>query len=322
MSQSATDHDHVLLHWRIVVPFVLTGLIWGSTWWVITGQIDGVPPSWSVAWRFALATPAMFAFALITGRSLAIGRAGHLLAIGIGIAQFCGNFNFVYRAELHLTSGIVAVMFTMLIVSNAVLGWLLLGQRITRNFTIGTLVALAGIALLLWHEAGLNPLGGNIAAGIGWAVLGILAASIANVVQANDTGRALPMASLLAWAMAYGTLLDFALAFALSGPPQWPTGAAYWGGIAWLALAGSVITFPLHYTLVRQIGAGRAAYNGIVTVIVAMVLSTLFEDYRWTGATVLGASLSLIGLVIALRARSVKLAPAEGVATAGSDQRA
>ena len=300
---SALAGETTLLRWRIVIPFLLTGMIWGSTWWVITDQIDGAAPSWSVAVRFAIATPAMFLLARVMGRSLAIGRNGHILAIAIGIAQFCANFNFVYRAELHLTSGIVAVMFTMLIVSNAAFGWWLLGQRITRGFVVGTIVALSGIALLLIHEAGLNPLGGSIPLGILWAVFGILAASIANVVQANETGRALPMVSLLAWAMLYGTMADFALAWFTAGPPQLPDRQSFWVGIGWLALAGSVVTFPLHYTLVREIGAGRAAYNGIVTVIVAMLLSTLFEDYRWTTQTVIGAVLALIGLVIALRAR-------------------
>lgn len=300
---SAATSDHALLHPKIIIPFLLTGLIWGSTWWVITDQIDGMPPSWSVAIRFAVATPAMFLLALAMRRSLRIGRGGHTLALVIGIAQFCGNFNFVYRAEQHLTSGIVAVMFTMLIVSNAAFGWFLLGQRITRNFVVGTLVALGGIALLLVHEAGLNPLGGSIPLGIAFAALGILSASIANVLQANPTGRSVPMVSLLAWSMLYGTIADFALAWLTAGPPQFPDRASFWLGIGWLALAGSVVTFPLHYTLVRTIGAGRAAYNGIVTVIVAMLLSTMFENYRWTPTTILGAVLALIGLVIALRAR-------------------
>lgn len=297
--------DHALLRPRVVIPFLLTGIIWGSTWWVITDQIDGIAPSWSVAIRFAVATPAMFLVARLMGKNLRIGSKGHWLALLIGITQFCGNFNFVYRSELHLTSGIVAVMFTMLIVFNAFLGWLLLGQRITRNFMIGTCVAMSGIALLLWHEAGLNPLGGSIPLGIVWALLGILSASIANVVQANDTGRALPMVSLLAWAMLYGTIADFALAYVTAGPLELPVRASFWFGIAWLALAGSVVTFPLHYTMVREIGAGRAAYNGIVTVIVAMLLSTIFENYRWNGLTVSGAILAVIGLVIALRARQV-----------------
>ena len=306
---------HALLRPRIVIPFLLTGIIWGSTWLVITDQIDGVAPSWSVALRFAVATPAMFIVAKLMGKSLSIGRAGQLLALAIGVAQFCGNFNFVYRSELHLTSGIVAVMFTMLIVSNATLGWLLLGQRITRNFLVGTCVAMSGIGLLLWHEAGLNPLGGSIPQGIIWAALGILSASIANVIQANKTGRALPMVSLLAWAMLYGTIADLALAWVTAGPPVLPDRATFWLGIGWLALAGSVVTFPLHYTLVREIGAGRAAYNGIVVVIVAMLLTTIFEGYRWTGLTVSGAILAVIGLVIALRARQAPVAaPSEQAA--------
>ncbi|MEO1488397.1 MAG: EamA family transporter, partial [Pseudomonadota bacterium] len=49
-----------LLTPRIIIPFLLTGSIWGSTWLVITGQIGGVPAAWSVFYRFALATPALF----------------------------------------------------------------------------------------------------------------------------------------------------------------------------------------------------------------------------------------------------------------------
>ncbi|MCP9221756.1 DMT family transporter [Erythrobacter sp. LQ02-29] len=295
------------LSWRVLVPFLLTGTIWGSTWLVITGQIDGVAASWSIAWRFLLATPAMFLVAVVMRRSLSIGLQGQMLALVIGLAQFCMNFNFVYRAELHLTSGIVAVMFGMLMVPNAVFGRLMLGQKITRGFVIGSLVAGAGIALLLIHEGRTAPpfsdVGGGIWVGIALAVGGMLSASFANVVQANEAGRRLPMVSLLAWSMLYGTILDFALAWATAGPPTFPTSAGYWGGIAWLALAGSVVTFPLHYNLVRQIGAGKAAYNGIVTVTVAMVLSTLFEDYHWNAVTISGAILALVGLVIALRSR-------------------
>ena len=297
---------HALLRPRVIIPFLVTGIIWGSTWWVITDQIDGTAPSWSVAVRFIVATPALFLLAKIMHQSLVMDRKGHMLAIAIGIAQFCANFNFVYRAELHLTSGIVAVMFTMLIVTNAFFGWWLLGQKITRNFAIGTCVAMAGIALLLWHEAGLNPLGGSIPMGIFWAVLGILAASFANVVQANETGRKLPMVSLLAWAMLYGTALNIALAWWIAGPPVLPERATFWLGIGWLAIAGSVITFPLHYNLVRDIGAGRAAYNVIITVIVAMLLSSAFEDYQWNALTVSGCVLAIGGLVIALRAKQVK----------------
>ncbi|MGB3710992.1 MAG: DMT family transporter [Erythrobacter sp.] len=298
-----------MLSWRVVVPFVLTGCIWGSTWFVITGQIDGVPAAWSVAYRFALATPALFCVALAMRRRLRLTQREHVLALGVGLAQFSGNFLFVYHSELYITSGIVAVMFALLMVPNAIFARIFLGERVPGGFIAGSAVAIAGVSLLLMHEWNAAPVaetGGDVALGIALAVGGILAASIANVVQANRTGRGVPMVSLLAWAMLYGTIFDFAFAAATAGPPPMPSGMVYWAGIAFLALLGSVVTFPLHYNLVREIGAGRTAYNGIVTVSVAMLLSTLFEEYRWTWLTASGMALALLGMVLALRSRRVK----------------
>ncbi len=298
-----SDKPHTLLRPQIAVPFIIVALIWGSTWYVITGQIGDVPASWSIAWRFALATPAMFLVALVMGKSLKIGRAGHMLAVFIGLTQFCLNFNFVYRAELHLTSGVVAVMFGLLMVPNTLFGRVILGQPVTLRFLLGSGVAIAGIAMLLWHEARLSPLGGNVGLGILLAIGGILAASIANVVQANETGRKLPMVSLLAWSMLYGTIIDFGLAWVTAGPPVFPDRWEYWAGIAWLGLAGSVVTFPLYYTIVREIGAARAAYNSVLVIIVAMLISTFVEGYQWSLLSASGAALALSGMILALRAR-------------------
>lgn len=301
---------------RVAAPFLLVALIWGSTWYVITGQISEVPPSWSVAYRFALATPAMFALALATGKSLRLGRGGHILALALGAFQFCGNFNFVYRAEEHITSGIVAVMFALLMVPNALLALLLLGQRITPRFMAGSAVALAGVALLLVEEATAVRLEGDVLLGVVLTLGGILSASIANVIQANETGRALPLASLLAWAMLYGTGIDVVVAWATAGPPVFPTSGAFWAGTAYLAIAGSVITFPLYYGIVRSIGPGRAAYNGVLVVVIAMLISTFVEGYAWSALAAAGAVLGMVGMLIALRARQ---APTEPLAQESSD---
>ncbi|MGB3165364.1 MAG: DMT family transporter [Alteraurantiacibacter sp.] len=306
MSPTASD----MLRWRVLVPFVLTGTIWGSTWYVITGQIDGVPAAWSVFYRFALATPALFLVAYLMKRRLRLTRREQMLAALVGIFQFSGNFLLVYHAELYVTSGIVAMMFALLMVPNALLARLVLGEHVQRGFLVGSAVAIVGVSFLLWHEWQANPdagvIGGNVGLGIVLALLGILAASFANVVQANPTGRGVPMVSLLAWAMLYGSAFDLLFAFATAGPPPLPDRAGYWGGIVYLALIGSVVTFPLHYGLVREIGAGRTAYNSILTIAVAMALSTLLEDYRWTALTMLGMVLAVVGMVIALRARRQK----------------
>ena len=264
---------HALLRPRIAVPFVLVALIWGSTWFVITGQIDGASPHWSVALRFTLATPALFVLALAMRHRIAMPRRAHGLALAIGLFQFSGNYTFVYLSELHLTSGIVALLIGMMLVPNAILGRILLGQEITARFVAGSAVALLGIALLLVNEARVAPLGGSVALGAVLALVAMLSASISNVIQAGPAGRDVPLVSLLAWAMLYGAAIDIALAAMLDGAPVLPRDPVYWLGMAWLAIAGSVVTFPLYYGLVRQLGAGRAAYNGVLVVVVAMVIA-------------------------------------------------
>jgi drug/metabolite transporter (DMT)-like permease len=302
---NANARPHALLRPRVAIPFLIIALIWGSTWWVITTQIAVIPATWAVTWRFALATPAMFALALATPGRIAMPARVHGLAVAVGICQFCGNYNFVYQAERHLTSGIVALMVGLMIVPNALLGRALLKQPITMRFALGSLIAIAGIALQLFNESRVAHIAGNVELGI-WLALGaMLAASVSNVIQAGETGRRVPLFTLIAWSMLYGTLCDGALAFWVSGPPAVPLTREFWLGTVYLALAGSVVTFPLYYMLIREIGAGRAAYHNILVVIIAMLLSTLLEGYHWSTLAIGGSAFAVVGLLVALRAKSV-----------------
>ena len=146
-----------LLTPRILLPFLLVSLIWGSTWLVIKDQISDVPPSWSVSYRFLIAAAAMFVLVGFKRLPFRLGMKGQFWAVLIGIAQFSFNFNFVYNAELYITSGLVAVLFALLMVPNAILGRIFLGQRINAAFLAGSAIAAVGIALLFWHEYKSSP---------------------------------------------------------------------------------------------------------------------------------------------------------------------
>lgn len=298
-----TDPPHSLLRPRVVVPFLLVALIWGSTWLVIKDGLGTVPPSWSVTWRFALAAVGMAVLALVRGERLVLNRSGHIIALAIGLTQFCFNFNLVYRAEQYVTSGIVAVLFALLMLPNALLGKIFLGAPVTRRFMVGTGIALAGIALMLVHEARIAQLGGGVWLGVALSCVAILSASAANILQATQAARSQPMLVLLTYALGWGALFDFVFAWAVSGPPVLPLDARYLAGVAYLAIIGSVVTFPLYFQLIREIGPGRAAYNGVLVPVIAMGLSTVFEGYRWSWLAAGGGVLAMLGLVVALRAR-------------------
>ncbi|HEX5238895.1 MAG TPA: EamA family transporter [Sphingomicrobium sp.] len=285
----------------IALPFAIFTAIWGSTWIVIIGQLGTVPGQWSVTYRFAIAAVAMAILARIKRRPLILDGAGYRAAVFIGIAQFGINFNSVYLAERHITSGVVATIFALLLIPNTLLGWALLGQRPSTRFAVGSAVAVAGITLLCINELRSNAGStGETLVGIGVTIVGLISASSSNVYQAREHVRRHHLASLLAWSMAFGALIDAAFAWITSGAPEFDGRPEYWAGLLYLACAASALSFSLYFPVVRKIGPAKAAYSSVLVPIIAMAFSTALEGYRWTALAAAGALLTLVGMLLAM----------------------
>lgn len=293
-----------LLAPRILVPFLVVSLIWGSTWFVIRDQLGTVPSGWSVTYRFVVAAAGMFVLAAIMRVPLRIDRQVLPWTVLLGVLQFALNFNFVYAAEHHITSGLVAVVFALLIIPNAILAKWWLGRSIGGSFMLGSIIAGSGVAMLMLQEYRSAPVGGTeVLLGLGLTLCGVLAASISNVMQGTKRIARYPTVTILAWSMLWGALADALFALALYGAPVIDPRPVYFGGVFYLGLVGSVIAFPLYFGLIREIGPGKAAYTSVLIPVIAMLLSTLFEGYRWSLLAGAGALLAMIGLVVAMQAR-------------------
>jgi drug/metabolite transporter (DMT)-like permease len=293
-----------LLAPRVLVPFMIVSLIWGSTWLVIRDQLGTVPSSWSVTYRFGVAAVGMVLLTVIMRQPLKIDRQMMLWTILLGLLQFSFNFNFVYAAELHITSGLVAVVFALLIVPNAILAKWWLGRKTGTSFIIGSALASVGVAFLMMQEYRASPVGGHeVMIGLGLTLCGVLSASISNVLQVVPKVGRFPTVTILSWSMLWGTVANASLAFALYGPPVIDPRPAYLGGVLYLSIIGSVVTFPLYFDLIRNIGPGKAAYTGVLIPVIAMMLSTLFEGYSWSSMAAAGALLAIAGLLVAMQAK-------------------
>ena len=288
----------------VLIPFAVVTLIWSSTWIVIRGQLGVVPPSWSVTYRFLVAAAALAAWAAVKRETFRLDPWGLLFATALGVFQFALNFNFVYRAEGFITSGVVAVVFALLLVPNAILSRVFLGQRMGWQLLAGSAVAVGGVSLLFLHEIRADPHGpARALTGIGFTLAGVLSASCANVMQATSTAKRYPMLATTATAMLLGALIDAGYAWVTTGPPVFDPRASYVAGILYLGVFASAVAFPLYFGVLRTIGPAKAAYSSVIVPVIAMLLSTVFEGYRWTVLTAFGAALAGVGLVIALTAR-------------------
>lgn len=288
---------------RSIAAFIFLSLVWGSTWLVIKDQISAVPPAWSVVWRFVLAAAAMLLLAAIRGERLRLTAREQVVAVAMGLFQFSLNFQLIYESEHFLTSGLVAVVFALMILPNAVLARLVLGNPMSARFVAGSAIALAGIGLLILHEYRIAPVGEGVTTGVMLVIFAIFSVSVGNLLQATKTARGVPVVPLMGWGMLWGVLASALYASASVGLPVLDPRPEYLAGLAYLGLVGSALTFPLYSQLIREWGPGKAAYNGVAVPVVAMALSTVFEGYDWSVLAGGGAVLAMAGMLIALSGR-------------------
>jgi len=286
---------------RSIAQFIAVVLIWSTSWIMIKFQLGDVNPSWSVAYRFAVGGSALMIWCLLKGIPLHVPRHGWGFLMAFGLFQFVLNFNFVYRAELYIPSGLLAVAFALLMVPNAILARIWLGTRVSRRFLVGSALGIAGVFMLFAQQLSLPDARDAALIGLGLTAAGVMSASVANVMQATAKARSLPPLAGLGWAMLMGAAMNAVIAFTVAGPPQWDARPEYLAGLLALGLLASAVAFALYFDLIRTIGPAEAAWTGVPIPIVAMLISTFVEGWVWTLLSLGGSTLALIGLIVALR---------------------
>jgi drug/metabolite transporter (DMT)-like permease len=283
---------------------LVPSFIWGTTWYAIKFQLGRVAPEASVAYRFGLASLLLFGWCALRGIPLRYGPRAHLGLAALGVLQFALNYVFLYLSEAHLASGLVALLFGLLVLWNLVGARIFFGTRMTPAVVVGAALGMVGVTLVLGPELGQLRGGSNQAWGVALALLGTLAASAGNLWSQRLYRRGFAVIPSTAWAMLYGALA-VALWCGVRGIPFAFEGSIpYLVSLGYLALFGSVFAFTAYLTLLRRIGAGRSGYISVVIPVLAMAVSTAFEGYRWSAPALAGMALVLTGNVLVLHARA------------------
>ena len=291
-----------------LVLFFVPTAIWGTTWLVIKFQLGRVAPEASVAWRFALASALLLGWCAARGVALPRGWANHLRLVALGFLLFGLNYVLTYRAELSLTSGLVAVLFATMVFWNLLGARLFFGAPAPRAVVLGAALGFAGLVLLFWPElAGLQA-DDRLLAGVAYAMGGTAVAAAGNLLSQRVFAGGVPVVPGTAVAMGYAALLLLGWCLVSGVPLTFDTGAPYVLSLLYLSVLGSIAAFLTYLTLLQRVGAGRAGYTAAIIPVVAMLASTLFEAYHWTGSAVAGLSLVLAGTVLVLRAKA-RIAP-------------
>ena len=276
-------------------------LIWGTTWLAITYQLGSVAPEVSVSHRFLLAALIIAAWCRLRGLSLRFNAAEHAALALMGVAMYGLAYVFVYHAEVHVASGLVAIGYSASPLLSALGTRLFFGQAVTARVALGSAFGLLGITLVYWPEFAQLTQSRNVALGALFTVLAVLLSTAGGLLAQRNHQRGLHGWPTMAWSMAYGSIASLLVALALGRPYTIDLGMPYLLSLLYLALLGSVIAFAGWLTLVGRIGAPRASYVGVMAPVVALFVSTLFEGFVWHPLTAAGVAVSIAGNVLVLR---------------------
>lgn len=280
--------------------FATVVLVWGTSWLPLRLQLGVVAPEVSGVWRFALAGAIMCGWLLVSGERIRFGLADHARFVVLGALLFSFNFICAYYGGFYLTSGLLAVVFSLAAVINPLLAAAIWRAPPDGSVVLGAVLGVSGVALLFGPEIVATEASRETAIGLGFVLAATLFFCTGNMFSAAYQQRGIPVLSANSWCMLYGTLW-FALIALLRGEPfivEWS--ARYLLSILWLAIPSTVIAFAAYLTLLGRVGAGRAGYSTVLVPVVALLLSTAFENYVWTLPALLGVVLVLIGNVIVL----------------------
>ncbi len=265
-----------------------TVLIWGSTWLAIKFQLGNIEPVVSVTWRFGLAALLLIGFCLLRRLPLRFSARDQLFIALQGICLFALNYLLFYLAELRITSGLAAVVFSTIVIMNIINGRIFLGTPLEWRVLLGGGFGLFGLALLFWPELVAVNFSGTVVTGLLLCFVATYLASIGNILSARNQREGLPIIQTNAYGMSYGALCMLLIALLSGAPLQIDTSPAYLISLIYLAIFGSIIAFGCYLSLIGRIGAGRAAYATLLFPLVALLLSAIWEDYRWTLSAVGG----------------------------------
>jgi drug/metabolite transporter (DMT)-like permease len=289
---------------QVILLYVAVVLIWGSTWAAIPFQLGVVAEEVSIAYRFGMAAIILYVYATATGKQLKLPQNTYPFIFLQGALLFCINYILVYYGAAYLTSGIVAVLFSSIVVINAIFERAFFGRRLSARGWLASAIGITGIALIFWPEMSDVSISDDSLRGGMLVIVSVVIASLGNMTAVINTNRGLPVLAVNAHAMAFAAMLSTGIAAALGREFNFLFRTDYVASLVYLSVFGSAIAFGCYLSLLRRIGASRASYSTVLYPIVALLISTFFEDYRWTGLAVIGMLLAWGGNWLILSQRN------------------
>ena len=286
------------------VLYGITILIWGSSWIMIKFQVEVVSASISVFYRFFLAAIILQCLCLIKRQKSVYDLREYIFIAIQGFCLFAVNYWLFYLSAEYLSSGLMALIFSTIVVMNMINGRIWFGTTINLKMVFGAMMGISGLTLVFWPEIQWEDSNYNMFKGLLLAFVATYFSSLGNIVSVRNQKKGIPVFYSNAYAMTFGCLTMLMITMITDEHWNFSWNPQFLLSLVFLSVFASVVGFWCYLTLLGRVGADRGAYATLIFPIVALSISTVFEGYQWSLIAISGVVLILLGNFIILKRSS------------------
>ena len=286
--------------------FIITLFCWSPTWYVIKFQLGYVDPLVSVFYRFLIAAVFIFIYLIIKKEKLKFSFNYHIWFLLFGVCLYSLNYVFFYLSNTYLISAFPAIMFSTVVIMNILGEGFYFKKKPSFKTLLGATIGMIGIMTIFNDEIFNFNLENGTHVGLFLALLGTFCASTGNMVHQRNLNNNFPLIPTIAYAMLYGSLVTLLITQIKGTELLFEYTFSYIAALAYLSIVGSIFAFIFYLKLLEKVGAGRAGYVGVVMPVLALLISTIFEDLKWQQDLIIGLPVLIIGAVLVIN-QKIKL---------------
>jgi len=280
--------------------FVITLFCWSPTWYIIKFQLGYVDPLVSVFYRFLAAAIIIFSYLLIKKKNLKFSLNHHVWFLLFGIFLYSLNYVFFYLSNTYLISAFPAIVFSTVVIMNILGETFYFKKKPSFKTLIGATIGMLGIVIIFNNEIFNFSLSNGTHIGLFLAFLGTFCASTGNMIYQRNLNNNFPLIETIAYAMLYGSLVTLLITQIKDTELLFEYTFSYIASLVYLSIVGSIFAFIFYLRLLERVGAGRAGYVGVVMPVLALLISTFFENLEWQIDLIVGLPILIIGAVLVI----------------------
>lgn len=275
--------------------FLIVCLSWGTTWLGIKIAVESVPPLTAAGLRFLIAFPLFLTFALLRKEPLLFPRQSRWFFVFVTLSYFSLPYYLLNYGEMHVSSGLTALLFSCMPVFILLFSALFLRERIYPSQMLGIAIGFGSLFMIIRSQS----LHLDQAEWLG--VLAILCAAVMHAlcyVVTKKHGSAISVITYNTLPIGIAGAMLFIVGLSVEAPVFAQVTARSWGALFYLGLVASVGGFIVYFLLLKRLSPIILSFVFIIFPVFAVIIGAWYEGQALSRELMIYSAILLSGFAI------------------------